>query len=239
MIPIDKKTIPFLRGEQFSSAFIFKFKKDNGNIVYRISYLEKLVFKKNIIHVGCLDHIPLVEDKIKRNQWLHKRLNESSQKCIGIDINKEGIEYVRKLGFDNIFYHDIINDKPNDIIIKEKWDYMLLGEILEHIENPTLFLGSIINKYHNIVDKLIISVPYAFSYHNFRNAIKGVEAINSDRYYWFTPYTLARIITKGGGEIEGYQMCVNYTLYRFSIFSRLIYRYFPALRNSLVVIVKI
>lgn len=106
---------------------------------------------------------------------------------------------MNEIGYSNSFVCDIINDPPLEIITKTSdFDYIFLGEILEHVENPVLFLKSIIDKYSEHVKKIVISVPNAFTLSNFKNALSNKEIINSDHKYWFTPFTIAKVLSCAG-----------------------------------------
>lgn len=164
----------------------------------RVTFLTHLVKDKSVIHLGCLDHLPLIDDKIKRGQWLHKELTQSAKKCIGLDIDKDAYEYVKnKYGVTNIRLSDFTSVKLDEII-SNQWDYAILGELLEHIDNPVSFLSAIKNNYAGIVRSLVITVPNAWTQTTIRMAMKSKEIINSDHRYWFTPYTLAKVIVRAG-----------------------------------------
>ena len=114
--------------------------KKEDCILDRISLLEKLAKDKKVIHVGCCDHIPLIQNKIKNKTWLHSILHNSSKRCVGIDINEDGINYLKdNLGYEDVLCGNIIEEEFN-IIKEEHWDYMIIGEILEHVDNPCLFV---------------------------------------------------------------------------------------------------
>ena len=51
------------------------------------------------------------------------------------------------LNYNNVLCADIINDDIPSLK-KEKWDYLIMGEILEHIDNPVSFLTKINEKYN-------------------------------------------------------------------------------------------
>ena len=125
----------------------------------RIEKILELAKNKRVIHIGCADHLPLIEEKIKNNKWLHALLNESASKCIGIDINQAAIDYIKKeLGFDDVYCFDILND--NFISSDDShWDYMIFGEIIEHIDNPVAFMSQVREKYKEKVDKIIVTAP--------------------------------------------------------------------------------
>ena len=80
----------------------------------------------------------------------------------------------------------------------EMWDYMILGELIEHVDNPVAFLRTIKQKFQGKVNKIIITVPNAFNILSAKYMKKNVECINSDHRYWFSPYTLLKVATLSG-----------------------------------------
>lgn len=227
--------IPYLVGEKLSASLKMKVAEGSQRLRERIEYLEELVHGKWVVHVGCLDHIPLIEQRIRANTWLHKRLTEASGECLGIDINEEGIALVKTLGYDNVILCNIIDDVANPAITGRQWDYMVLGEVLEHIDNPVLFLESIATKYGECVSRLLLTVPNAFHLDNFANAFRHCEKINTDHRFWFTPYTLAKVANSAGFDVLHYQLCLHKpNVPRRRVFYRGLLRVFPLLRGSLV-----
>jgi hypothetical protein len=198
MIQFDKKILPYISGEKFSNALTVEIKElfpDNK----RVDLIKNLCVNKKIIHIGCVDHLPLIEEKINKNHWLHKLITEVSSETIGIDINKEGIEYLQnKLNIKNVLYANIVTDDIPEIKNK-KWDYMILGEIVEHVDNPVHFLNSIREKYQDVVDKIIITVPHILVKNRTTLMYKNsMELINTDHRYWFTPFTLTKVMYQAG-----------------------------------------
>lgn len=202
---VTNELMDYLKGNKFSNGFQFKFAEKNmKNRKSRLKILEDIVKGKNIIHVGACDHLPLIEYKISKNIWLHKILQESAKNVVGLDIDKEAIEYTNKIGYNNIFYGDILLDTES--MIKEKlyknfygkYDFMLLGEIIEHVNNPVEFLAKINNNYSDSVERIVVTVPNAFSYINIKYLFQGKEHNNSDHKYLFTPYTILKVLVEAG-----------------------------------------
>ncbi len=235
----EHKVMDYLADSEFSSAISVKISHKEKKIPMRIEFLENLIIDKNIIHVGCTDHVPLIANKIKNNTWLHKRLEEKARKCIGVDIDNEAVKYVNKLGFQNIYTLDLIKDGVPEIIKKNHWDFLILGEILEHIVNPVEFLSLIREKYSQYVERIIITVPYAFRLKNFINALKHTEYINSDHKFWFTPYTLAKLLHISNYKVESFQICLSYKISRTHLFSKFLLSRYPSLRDNLIMIAKL
>lgn len=201
---IRSTIISYLQGEQFSAKIQMELAESENKVLRKTDLIKRLIYNKKIIHLGCCDHIPLIDKKLANDNWIHKKIENNSYQCLGIDINHEAIEFVRKKGFNNIIYGDITNDKIIDEIVEEKWDFMFMGEILEHIDNPVEFLKKIRKNYQDYIEKIIITVPNAFAINNYKFANRNIESINSDHRYWFTPYTLAKIGTVAGYQIDSF-----------------------------------
>lgn len=176
-------------------------------IQVRPNFLISKAVGKKIIHLGCTDHINYIEYRLNTGGYLHKLLTDVSEECIGIDIAKEAIDYLKGRGIDNILYADIMTPDI-EAIKKQKWDYMILGELVEHTENPVAFMKQIKENYGAYIDKYIITVPNALGLlFAFYARSQGVENINSDHKYWFTPYTIQKVLYAAGYEIEDVIMC--------------------------------
>ncbi|MDK2932814.1 MAG: hypothetical protein PWP27_624 [Clostridiales bacterium] len=239
---IDMNTYQYIKGCKFSSGLNVDIAHKESSIKYRMEYIEDIIRDKKVIHLGCVDHVPLIKDKIKLNLWFHKRLTDVSSECLGIDINEKGVDYViNELRFHNVIYGDILGTDIAEI--KQKtWDYMIIGEILEHVDNPALFLGKILTNYKNNINKVIISVPNAFRIENFKNAYRNIELINTDHRYWFTPYTLWKVIHSAGGELESLELCQSYKPVSKNRFQNFILvqklKKYPAFRDTIVAVCK-
>jgi 2-polyprenyl-3-methyl-5-hydroxy-6-metoxy-1,4-benzoquinol methylase len=186
----------YLSDKKFDEGLKIRFQFDKERVT-RAQKIVSLITGKKVIHVGCVDHMPIIEEKIRNGTWLHKLVTNVAEECIGVDINEKGIEFMKSIGYTNAYYADLMHLSLPEINLKQ-WDYMILGEILEHVDNPCDFLKRLNKLYENNVQKIIITVPNAFCEYNFRNIQKGFEMINSDHRSTFTPYTLNKILHIGG-----------------------------------------
>lgn len=87
-------------------------------IVYRIPE------RKDVLNIGCV-----------QNQIIHEKLAEKGN-VFGIDINRSGIERMRKRGF-----RVAVMDAEH-LIFDRKFDFIIAGELIEHLSNPGLFLAA-------------------------------------------------------------------------------------------------
>lgn len=193
---LTKEDYDYLTGKEFSGNYSFKF--DNNVLYDRITTIINLTKGKNILHVGCCDHIPLIEGKVANKTWLHGLLETSCENVVGVDINEEAVKFVNKknYGKNPVVYGDITSDDFS--IDLRGFDYVLMGEIVEHVNNPIDFLSraSGILKRNGFEGRYIITVPNALCM--CRSVFGGVERINSDHRFWFTPYTICKVMIEAG-----------------------------------------
>jgi len=194
----DQQILKYLNGESFQTSLTVDLEKTKYEIIPRETAIIDLIKNTNVIHIGCSDHIQVINEKIQTNTWLHKLITDNSKNCIGIDIDRESIEYIKNnLGYTNVFHGDILSD-DFDVIKQTKWDYVVFGEIMEHIDNPVNFLKVFKSRFGANVERFIITVPSIYNKRQFGNMLKYKEVINSDHRFWFTPYTISKIVAEAG-----------------------------------------
>ena len=71
---LDSNTLDYLNGKKFSNGLSVPY-SFSGPIPKRVDFLKELVREKQVLHLGCLDHLPLIDNKISSGQWLHKRFS--------------------------------------------------------------------------------------------------------------------------------------------------------------------
>ena len=203
--PVDPTLAPFLSGEQFHNGLRIPFGVADAEVPVRPDFLERLVAGKAIIDLGCTDHAPLVAQKAEQGRWLHSRLAQAAAVCLGVDIDEAGIAAARTLGYD-VLQLDVVHDPVPDEIAARRWDYLIIGEVLEHIGNPVAFLTAIRERYAPFVERLVITVPSGLRVDNYAFGQQGLEVINSDHRFWFSPYTLLKVMSEAGLTVEGYRL---------------------------------
>lgn len=203
---LKKEYYDYITGAKFDRGFKYKIA---GGIKFggedKIAYLASLLKGKSVIHLGCTDHIDYIDLKIRENIWLHKIITDISKTCIGIDINEEAIEYIKKKYAGKNFANNIYAADITSNFLKEKnikAEYLLMGEILEHIDNPVNFMKEIIAKNKGQIRKIIITVPNMYNIHTRIFSWFNIEQINTDHRYWFSPITLWKVASRAGLKVE-------------------------------------
>lgn len=235
----DQETMMYLKGEKFTEDLFVRYVYEPDDYVYqsRFDILTSLCQGKKVIHVGCVDHdIEAIERKLKKGTWLHKRLSDVAARCYGIDIQEQGIAYIRdQLGYSDAEAINILT-QDSKALLEEQWDYLLLPEVLEHIGNPVDFLSALRNKLKGRVSTIIITVPHALYQGNCKRTSQGIERINSDHRFWFTAYTLSKLMVDAGYEIEKVTFSNSGPLQASSRLHNWYYGKHPMKRNNLMIL---
>jgi len=229
----DVSVYDYLRGSSFNENITFKF-DFSLPVRHRQDILLALAQGRRVLHVGCCDHVQLLEQKLANGTWLHGQLSDVATQCVGVDIDVHAVSRVRELsGYQNIYCGDVTEDEGIEQIIGETFDYAILGEVLEHIGNPVNFLHRLLSRYRNNIKNVVITVPNAFCAGNIKNALRTTETINSDHRFFFTPYTLSKVAWDAGLTPVNVQMAHYSTAGRMK---RALLRRFPLLAQDIVYI---
>ena len=220
--------ISYITGEKFSDYYHLRL-YGNQPISRRDCILKHTMGKK-VLHIGCCDHLPVIAKKIETKTWLHGLLLDNCSFVAGIDINLNAIEYIRtSYNIDNVFCVDITDSMPEELQ-STIFDFAVLGDVVEHVNNPVEFLLNIKKNIKKNVRKIIITVPNALRFYgkssniqNIMNMFRGFskEMINSDHRYWFTPYTIAKVCFEAGLYPEELLFCDNEVKLRYIIAKKL------------------
>lgn len=203
----DNHLTKHLNGELFSNSLDVNL---GGTISFpkrRLDCLAHICKGKRVIHFGCADHPPLIASKLKKGRYLHEILKNCTDKLVGLDFNKEGIDIMQDtFNYSDVFCFDLFNPQIPAALENQKFDYIVMGEILEHVDDPVDFLKRMKSVFSNLCQSIIITVPNIACIDRYKSIKKNTENINTDHRYWFTPYTLAKVITRANMQtifIEG------------------------------------
>lgn len=195
---LDSQVLKYLKGDAFQTSLNVEIGKEKHKIISRERAITDIIKNTAVVHIGCSDHIQVINDKIRNNIWLHKLITDNATNSIGIDIDKESIEFIKnELGYKNVFHGNILIDDLKEIKAG-KWDYAVFGEIVEHLDDPVHFLKAFKAKYGENVSRFIITVPNIYNIRQFSNMMNYREVINSDHRFWFTPYTISKVLVSAG-----------------------------------------
>jgi len=153
----------------------------------RYDYIEKYCKGKSVLDIGATSEEIKVE--LGYDLWLHKRIHAVAKSVEGIDNSKKHILQAKKILKTKIHYADATN-----FDLKKKYDVIICGEIIEHINNFEGFFNSI-KKHMTKKTILILTTPNVFKVANIaRILLTGRTYKHPGHIVYFDVHTLGELL---------------------------------------------
>ncbi len=205
-----------MKKRDLNNIHLKKLPKDIDIDTGRIHFLLDKCRNKKVLHLGCVDE-GLTMERIETGNLLHKQVQSVAEEVYGVDISKEGLDLLNKAGFTNLILGNVEQvDKISELQGK-KFDIILASEIIEHLNNPGLFLKTA-NKLFSKNTIMIITTPNAFRITGLGYKLKGFELIHPDHNFWFSWSTLRSLLLKNNYQV------IDSRLYSFTDYKRPLFR---------------
>ena len=161
-------------------------------VVSRIPEILHRCRGRKVLHLGCAD-APYTTQR--GDDLLHKQLAQQSEpdQLWGVDADEKGVALLREMGFPNIMLGNC--ESLQSDLLREEFDIVLAGEIIEHVDNP----GNFLNAIRGVMTprtELLLTTANATSVKGFSHALTGVEKVHPDHNYYFSYHTLRQLLEK-------------------------------------------
>jgi SAM-dependent methyltransferase len=155
---------------------------------------------KRVLDIGCVGDYEQLE-QIQNNIFF--RLSHHTD-IYGIDINVDGIKYLQTLGCNCC----VLNALHLDEFYGKKYDVVFLGDIIEHMPDPSLFLTKVRSCLQP--DGIVIcTTPNAFHYLNTLCMLIHKPVTRRQHTAWFCFVTLKNIFRFSGFRLNE-MIFINY-----------------------------
>jgi SAM-dependent methyltransferase len=174
-------------------------------LVQRLELIKSLCAGKKVLHLGCTNW-PYTQDAIEAGTLLHKDLAAVASDLYGFDYDQEGIDFLTSKGFDKLFQADV--ERLHDVKLAETFDVIVAGEMIEHLNNPGMFLEGI-KRFMNGNTLLVITTINAYSgmrffVYGFRGRGGGLEPVHPDHVAYYSYSTLKLLLERFGFELANF-----------------------------------
>lgn len=164
------------------------------SLVNREEFILDICRNQNVLHLGCADS-PYTVERIEKGNWLHSKLSKVASACVGIDLDSNSIQQIaEKYGINNIICGNV---EKLDHLKLGLFDVVVAGEIIEHLNNPGLFLESV-RSVLSPSGRLVITTTNAFCFRKFIRIPFGQESIHPDHTFYFSHTTLHSLAKRFG-----------------------------------------
>jgi len=173
-----------------------KSKRDVLCKTYR-GFLFDEIKDKKVLDIGVVEHSI---EHMESDGWLHKKIVEKSSYCVGIDIVSDLVKVLNERGYN---VKDV--DATSDIYIGEKFDIIIIGDVIEHVNDPIKLL-EFAKRHCNKNGKIIVSTPNVFYYKNVLQVLKKTTFIaNFQHTMWITPSMALEMARRSSLNFYGYR----------------------------------
>lgn len=168
--------------------------------------LELIPKNKSILDIGCA-----------QNPEIHYQITKMSKKAVGIDINKSGLDVFRKKGL------EVYEMSAESINLKETFDCIIAGELIEHVSNPGQFLDSMAN--HLKLDgQIILTTPNISSLFLYGLVVVANKTQDPTHVFYFDKKNLEELVTRHNLKItQTKYIAPNVKLHGNGIFFKIIF----------------
>ena len=198
----------------------------------RMDVIAPLVRSGRVLDLGIVDsrrERHRTEDRLEKlPNLLFRQICEINPATVGVDIDEEGIEILARQGY------QVMAGDVTKIDLGEQFDTIIAGEIIEHLENPGLFLRNM-RKHLHPAGVLVITTPNPFYFKQVWKIFRrNRPQVHEEHTCWFDPITLNHLC-----EVCGFQTQACYWIqkntFSFKTWPRLLRNYFS---HSFLLVVK-
>ena len=168
-----------------------------GSVYDRMEVITPLVKNGKVLDLGVVDSRRLRHDTVERLETkanlLFRQICAMNSGTLGVDIDGDGIEILRREGGYHVLTADVMT-----MNLEERFDTIIAGEIIEHLNNPGQFLQNM--KQHLAADgTLFISTPNPFYIKQFWKIWHyNRPQVHEEHTCWFDPLTLSYLCRRSG-----------------------------------------
>ncbi len=171
----QKRELVAATGERFEDAAVF----------YK-HYFEGL----SVLDIGMVGHA--IENSFKAD-WRHDNIRKVASRTVGIDIVEKAVLELQRKGYDVRLV-----DATSEVDIGERFDRVVLGDVIEHVDNPVALLRFAAR--HLADNGLIVcTTPNPMFYENALSILRnGMLIANAEHISWITPSNAMELANRAG-----------------------------------------
>lgn len=174
-------------------------------IVERVDFIEAHCAGKKVLHLGCTNY-PYTQPAIDDRALLHFKLEKVAAEVYGFDLDQRGLDVLAENGAKNLYRADL--EKLDEVELDEKFDVIVAGEMIEHLNNPGLFLHGI-KRFMNPDTSLIITTINAYCAMRFwayflRGRGGSAEPVHPDHVAYYSYSTLKVLINRAELQVKDF-----------------------------------
>lgn len=145
---------------------------------------------KSVLDIGCVHHD--IENS-NSSDWLHGMVVEAAASVLGVDYLEDAVKALSQRG-----YKVIAGDVNLPLPIQQKFDVIVVGNLIEHLSSFSGLLGNLNRLLAEDGVALISTANPFFREQYFYSALKNDIIVNPEHTCWMCPVTLDQLSRRFG-----------------------------------------
>jgi len=168
----------------------------------RASHILEWTIGPDVLDVGCAGHSPEPDDPL----WVHGALCRRYNNVWGIELDPSLIEELNRAGF-----HNIVEADAQAFQLDRRFDTVVAGEIIEHLENPAGLLKSAM-KHLKPGGRIVLTTPFPFGLLHYLFAMLRFPTTcsNPQHTLWLCPTTFNVLAARCGLRVTHWELLRDY-----------------------------
>lgn len=163
-----------------------------------------------VLHLGCIGITEgSIEEKVRamlEERVIHALIRRHSARVVGIDYDRQSVDDLRRLGYSEIVYGDVMRLK--EAPVDGTFDIVVCGDLIEHLSNPGDMLEGI-KRFVTDRSDIIITTPNAFGGLHFLRYLVDKYQEGGDHVLSLQLYTLENLLKRHGYTVTEAWTCYN------------------------------
>lgn len=158
---------------------------------------------RSVLHLGCANY-PYTQDSIDKKMLLHFDLAETARELYGFDFDQPGLDILAANGSTNLYRADL--ERLDEVDLDRQFDVIVAGEMIEHLNNPGLFLQGI---QHFMGPSSVLLLTTINAYCGMRFVQYGLrgkggvqEPVHPDHVAYYSYSTLTLLLRRHGLTVD-------------------------------------
>jgi 2-polyprenyl-3-methyl-5-hydroxy-6-metoxy-1,4-benzoquinol methylase len=132
----------------------------------------------------------------RRSDWMHAQLARHAKRAVGVDIDADAIEEIRRRGGFDIRLAD-----AQSMDLGETFDVVFAGELIEHLSDFDSFMTGV-RRHLRRGGTFLLTTPNAFCVSNFVYRIGYKPRVHPEHTCWFCEDTIRTLVARGGFTVD-------------------------------------
>lgn len=174
--------------------------------VTRIDEVLRRVHGPDMLDIGCSGQAGRRPD-LDSPGWLHGRLRRAFPGTVGLEYDPANVAALQAHSIP-----DVVEGDAQDFSLDRRFDTIVAGEVIEHLERPGAFL-TCARRHLKPGGPVVLTTPYAFGFMFVLYAWAKYPRTgsNPEHVAWYCPATISELAERSGLRVEA---CEAHATYR-------------------------